>query len=61
MIPHFFYSRPIQDIVVMESGTKPVITPTNQSFSKPPKNCDIHFFNGYVQDMYYLCDSADIQ
>ena len=28
----------------MESGTKLVIPPINQRFSKPPKTCDIYFF-----------------
>ena len=37
----FLFSMVIQDIVVMESGTKPVITPTYRQKGRAKKTCDI--------------------
>ena len=44
------------ELSILHEVLKPLITPTNQSFSKPPKNCDIHFFKRKTQP----CTSAMI-
>jgi hypothetical protein len=57
--PPWFYSADSADITTVFSLLKSLIAPTNQSFPKSPKNCDIIFLNGGAATTYRH-DSADI-